>query len=410
MNSSADGRSETQDATGILFVSHTGVVGGGAEVVLEQVITCSKGPGYRHLLAVPSGPLESRLAGLVSKTYRLALVPPRRTRNLRRVISTCLSWLRTTVQLWSVIKKERPALVYANSGVAALICAGACRLRGVPLVWHQHDIIPNRWVNRIVLRTLLGHCRNIVTVSKPVAESLTNLGFQRSSIRIVNNGVRKEYFDPLPDRDESRTALGLPAEIPLVALAGRLVPYKGHRMFLEALAELRATGVDVVGAIAGSVPPYEPPDVDPFPGYHDELRHRAAAPDLAGRVFFIEQQPDLRRLLAASDLLAVPSIDEPFPLIVLEAMAAGVAVVASDSGGHPEAIENGVGGRLFHSGDSGALAEALREVIQDSALRARYGQCGRDRATAMFSQERFCRDILSVMVDAAGTGKSGRRL
>jgi glycosyltransferase involved in cell wall biosynthesis len=240
----------------------------------------------------------------------------------------------------------------------------------------------------------------IVAVSKPVAGSLEDLGLPAGSIRIVHNSVRSEYLDPLPDREDARAELGLPDDLPVIAMAGRLVPYKGHAIFLEALSLLSRRGIQVVGVIVGSSPIYEVNGVDPFPGYEDELRGRAAQPDLWGRVVFLGQQLTLRPLLAATDVFVVPSINEPFPLVVLEGMATGVAVVASDSGGHPEAIEDGISGRLFTSGNPEALAHILAELLTDDESRSRLGRNGRCRVEEKFLQARFCDDISTLISSA----------
>jgi len=305
-------------------------------------------------------------------------------------------WLRTTARLGKVLRESGADVVHANSGVAALACCGSCLLLQRPLIWHQHDIVPQRRVNRMVLGTCGRICARVVAVSEGVARSLRAVGLPPERIVVLHNAVRPEFFQPLPDRNPARDELGLPREATIVAMAGRLVPYKGHRLLLEAIARLRSEGIAVRAAIAGDAPRYEAPDVDPFPGYVEELRARAAEPDLAGQVVFLGYQEDVRPVLAAADILAAPSRDEPFPLIVLEALASGAPVVASDSGGHPEAVRDGETGLLFRTGDAGSLAAALHRLITDPDLRHRLGRSGRQAAETAFSETRFNEALAAV--------------
>jgi glycosyltransferase involved in cell wall biosynthesis len=375
----------------------SGVWGGGAEIVLDQAMRSAIKLGYSVWLAAPEGEVLDRLRTTCSRGFALPLVPTRRTRDIHRLASMVTGWIRTTYALRRIIGRNDPAIVYANSGVAAIACAAACRLSRRPLIWHQHDIVPERLINRLVLATAATLCARIVAVSEPVAGSLVRLGIRRSTIAVVHNSVRPEFFDVLPDKLEARRGLGLPEDRPIVAIAGRLVPYKGHLLFLDAVAALSSGGLDVVGVVAGSTPEYAPPDVDPFPGYEFEIHRRADREDLAGRIVFTGQQADSRPILAAADVVVVPLRDEPFPLIVLEGMAAGVPVIASDSGGHSEAVESEDSGLLFETGNLSALVEALRRILTDKSLQAKLGAGGRTRSLEDFSPARFEHNLALVL-------------
>jgi glycosyltransferase involved in cell wall biosynthesis len=395
------GRELTRSRT-VVFVSHTGVWGGGAEIVLQQVMETARDSGYRVVLAAPAGELMDRLRPQTDDACVLPVNPPRRTTSLLRALGMILGWGHATVVLTLLLRRSHASAVYANSGVAAVLAIGASRNARVPLIWHQHDIVPLRVVNRLVLRPTGLASRRIVAVSAPVSSSLARLGVPIGSLAVVHNGVRAEFMQCGLDREQSRRDLNLPANNVILAMGGRLVPYKGHWLFLEALAALIARGHDVVAAIAGTTPEYVAPDVDPFPGYEADLRGRAAHADLAGRVFFLGQQPDTRAFLAASDVLVAPSQDEPFPLIVLEAMAAGRVVVASDSGGHPEAIEDEATGLLFATGSLSALVSALERMVTDEALRGHLASAASARVKDRFTPEVFARNVAHVLAEVVG--------
>lgn len=406
--SSRDATTAGQRRPAILFVSHAGIWGGGAEIVLRQVMETAHDLGYRTALAAPEGELATQLATLsdvAPQWLRLPFLPLRRTREPRRVASMAALWIRASWRILRIIRQTRPSLVHANSGVAALECVLPCRLTGTPLLWHQHDIVPRRLVNRLVLGLGGAACSGVIAVSEAVARSLADLGIPRRKVTVLRNAVRPEFFEPLPDREEARRRFGVPAGAVCLLMAGRIVPYKGHRLFLEAAAQLLAAGHDVVGLIAGSVPDHPAPDIDPFPGFEQELTARAARADLEGRIRFLGRLPAMASALATADILVVPSAGEPFPLVVLEGMAAGVPVVASDSGGHPEAIENGRTGLLFATGNLDSLVETLAGVLRDPGRRESLARGGRQACETAFSIVAFRTALQDLLAKTANRSR-----
>lgn len=391
----------------ILFLSHTGRVDGGGETVLLQSVACALRSGYRVAVAAPPGELLSRLGELTPLTFDLPLVPLRRTSSARRAGRMIWAWAATTLRLTRIIRTSCADIVHANSGVAALLASAACTLNRCPFLWHQHDIVPRRRINRLVLGACGRVSRRVLAVSDAVAQSLLCLGIPTGRVTVLHNSVRPEFFQPAPERQPARRSLGLPEEGLVVAMAARLVPYKGHGLLLNAVAAMDRDGPVVTVAIAGAAPEYEAPDIDPFPGHEAALRARADEGDLAGRVVFLGLQPDIRALLAAADVLVAPSDQEPFPLVVLEGMASGIPVLASDSGGHPEAIVDGESGLLFKTGDAADLTEKLSRLLADAGLRQRLPEAGRQRARAEFSEDRFQDCLLRVYDDILSGASRG---
>lgn len=123
-------------------------------------------------------------------------------------------------------------------------------------------------------------------------------------------------------------------------------------------------------------------------GYVTALHERAARPDLAGRVVFTGYRSDVPELLGAADLLVLPSHGEPFGRVLLEAMAAGLPVVATAPGGPCDIVVPGRTGRLVRQGDAAALAAGLASVVSMSgAARRRMGEAGRRRVASRFRPE-----------------------
>jgi type III pantothenate kinase len=170
----------------------------------------------------------------------------------------------------------------------------------------------------------------------------------------------------------------------LVAVVGRLVPRKGQDVFLDAVRILAQDGLPIRAVIVGE-PPARPDTGER--AYLERLLTLAVHPALRSRVEFQGFRDDVPALLAASDIVVMPSVNDPFPLALIEAMAAGAAVVATDSGGHAEAIEDGVTGLLVPPRDPSALAAAVARLAWDVLFRGNLAAAARRSAVERFSPE-----------------------
>ncbi|MFY0991653.1 glycosyltransferase family 4 protein [Halomonas sp. C05BenzN] len=214
-------------------------------------------------------------------------------------------------------------------------------------------------------------------------------------IRRLHLGIDPEPYAPRLD-DEARQALrrelGLPEGAVAIGLPGRLTAGKGQRVWIEALARLARSrpalpwhGVLIGGLTAGE---------GSNENYVAELRERVAALGLESRITFAGFRRDLPRLFEVLDIVCVPSRNEAFGLTVIEAMAAGRAVIGADSGAIPELLESD-SGRLADPEDAGAWAEAMAELAADEGLRRRLGESARRRVREDFTLEAHVRTLAS---------------
>ena len=190
----------------------------------------------------------------------------------------------------------------------------------------------------------------LIAVSSDLARRMVELGMPEQRIHVLRNGVDTEMFAPF-SRSAARTRLGLPSNGPWVLGVGNLVPEKGFALLIQAVADLG----DVRLLLIGEGP----------------LRSELAAlgESLApGRVVFRTNMPqaELRYAYAAADVLALPSLREGWPNVVLEALACGTPVAASAVGGLPEILHQGAPGRLVVERNVAAWRKALRELLDDS--------------------------------------------
>lgn len=231
-----------------------------------------------------------------------------------------------------------------------------------------------------------------VAVSTAVRDAWTReMGVPPASVAVVHNGVDVARFRPdEAAREEVRRRLGLGAGEPVLLAVGRLDPTKGLQVAVGALARLGPRSPAARLLIAGEG------------GYRAELERRAA--QLGDRVRLLGYVPnqELPALLAAADLFLMPTLcHEGFPLTVVEALACGLPALASRSGGIPDAVEDGVTGRLLPMGDAAAWAGAIAELLDDRRRRLAIGAVCRQVAEARFSRERMVASMERVIGEAA---------
>jgi glycosyltransferase involved in cell wall biosynthesis len=265
----------------------------------------------------------------------------------------------------------RPTTVHANSlhFQSSAIAAMLARRRRLPLVTTAHigDLKNLPRVMRSCVRThertmgrfILSTSRRVIAVSPSVEQHLHKLGVPASKTIVVPNGVDHQQFHPAPQR---RAAGDRRARI---AFVGRMIPNKGPDLFLEALRALAGMQIDFDAILIGDGPS------------RASLASSAVRYGLKDHVSFTGRVDNVAELLREVDVFVRPSLTEGMPLAVLEAMATGVCVVASDTGGNTDLIRHEQNGLLFRAGDSDDLATNLARVVVDRPLRLRLADAAR---------------------------------
>lgn len=222
-------------------------------------------------------------------------------------------------------------------------------------------------------RRLARWCDRVVGNSKAVVDFYrTKVRVPEEKLALIHSGIGDEE-PPEVDRAEVRTRQGWPADAPLVLYAGRLMPQKAVGDLIDALDLLQHVRPDVRTFIVGGGP------------LRRELEETAHAYRLDDKVRFLGHRDDVPKLLAASDLLVLPSRYEGLPNVVLEAMRYRKPVVATAAPGTTELVVDGQTGRLVPVGNPQALAQAIRTVIADPEQARRMGEAGRARVETQFT-------------------------
>ena len=340
----------------IIFTVPWGQRLGGAEAMLQGVLE-GGGDGEHELEVVffedGPWPRELREAGL-----RVEVIPAGRLRQAHR-------WLTTVRSLARLFRARKPDVILNWSAKTQLYGSPAAVLAGMAdrVVWWQQAIPKRSWLDGSA--TLLP-AAGIGCYSQVSVRAQARLFPSRHTFAVAAGS-------PLPDPDSVPASLDLPADVPIVGLVGRLQPWKGQDQLLRAQAILAGRGHPMHTVIVGG------DSYELSPEYAASLRPLAASLGIADSVTMTGEVPDAGPYIERMDILVNASDPEPFGIVILEGMARGVAVVAVNSGGPREFVQDGRTGMLARSGSPQDLADALAPLLVSPELRREIGQTGRER-------------------------------
>ncbi|MBI3333742.1 MAG: lipopolysaccharide heptosyltransferase II [Candidatus Omnitrophica bacterium] len=366
---------------------------GGIPVYVVELARGLKRRGHEAVVVSSGGWLERRLdeAGILHPK-----IPIRTSSELNPRL-----WLLAFPRFLRIARRQRPDLIHAHTRTTQVLAWAVGALTGIPRVTTCHGIYPAR-IGRRLFR-----CwgKSVMAISKAVFQEMVSRYRLTPPHRVVlvRNGVEAARFSrPVPEEElaDFRRRIGLKGG-PVIGAIARLSPVKGLDHLLKAMPALLERHPHLQLLLIGEGPS------------RPELIRLAYQLGIAGHLVIAHSVEETRVPLAAMDLFAVPSLNEGFGLAMVEAMAAGVPVVASNRGGPAEIIEEGLSGLLVPPGDAEGLTRAILTLLDDPALRRRMGQAARERARAEFDLERMIREVETVYREAVhrnGNGSSRRRI
>lgn len=364
------GRVEPESAKArVLMVSHTGFLGGAERSLLELAVALRSDDRCVLRLACPSGPLAD---AAMQEGIPVVMVSASRLPIRWRAWCYLSQFIRFQLPFLRCLRSYRPDILHLNGLRSSVLALPLARALRIACLWHVRDDPAG---SRIV--PLIAHRVDaVVAASRFIADRLTReLGSRPRDLTVVPNGVREPALAP-EDILRARSELCPSPNARVVTMVAQLVPWKRHDLFLEAAATLAPENPALHFAVVGSNPWLEGAD------YLQRLVRRAEQPDLRGRVAFLGQRQDAQALIAASDVLALPSDNEPFGRVIVEAWWLGTPVVVTDSGGPAELVESGFNGVHFEAGNAESLARALACALSENKFRCHLATIGRECAEA----------------------------
>jgi glycosyltransferase involved in cell wall biosynthesis len=305
-----------------------------------------------------------------------------------------LATQRLSLALRRAVAAQDVDLVHTNALKSHLLSGMAARFPRRPLVWHVRDILTDAPARKWLLQA----CRTlqpfVIAISEAVAEQFAPLR-DHVHLRVIYNGVPLERFQPGAPDPALRAELGLRDDDEVVAVVGRLTPWKGHGVLLQAMQAVRAARPRARLLVVGEVAFWEK-------RYGEELREQAQAAGLTDTAIFTGFRSDVADLLRLCDVFVLPSLNEPFGRALIEAMAVGKPVIGTRSGGVPEVVKEGECGLLVEPGSVPDLAAAIIRLLEDRPLAADMGEAAWRRANRYFCVKRAAREVQEVYQQLLG--------
>ena len=304
-------------------------------------------------------------------------------------------------KLNAIIAKEQVAVIHAHQytpyfyGVLTTVFRKFTFCQNVPkLIFTEHGrFYPDRRkLKRVIANPILSlFTDEIVTISESTKLSLiTYENFPPRRIRVIYNGVELAPFLQASDPAATKHALHLSPDFQVIGIVARLDPIKNHALLLRAFAQVLeqqpATYLLIIGAGAEEV----------------RLKELARSLALLDKTVFLGARRDIPELLHICDVFALSSFSEGTSVTLIEAMGAGVPIVATRVGGNPEVVEEGECGYLVRSDNAQEMATMLLKLLGDQALRQRLGKAGRQRAATLFSLDKMVTAYTELYFKLAG--------
>jgi glycosyltransferase involved in cell wall biosynthesis len=281
-------------------------------------------------------------------------------------------------RLTNLFRRHAIDVVHSHEFTMAVYGSTAARLLAIPHVMTMHGglTVTNALRRRVALRWAIRRSAHAVAVSAATGIQFAgDLGISETAFTVVHNGVPLTYGNA----ERVHREFGCKDGETVILAVGNLERNKNHRMLIDALARLRTAGLEVPwrAIIAGGRGGDQ----------HADLLDYSRTNGLDDRVHIATGRSDIADLQALADVFVMPSLREGLPMALLEAMVAGNAIVASRTGGIPEAIVNGREGLLVPPGDIDALTHAIGALLRNPRQRESLGAAARQRANLDFSVE-----------------------
>jgi len=379
----------------VLFVSHDACRGGAQAVLLDLLEWLRKHTFLKlKVLCLEGGEWLDRFAGMADTAVLSDLIRKADANDPQRLAAAILRFV-----------GEKPDLIYGNTAVSARAYP-ALALIGSPIITHMHEMASSvqRYAHDYV-DAMLDKTKHFIACSDKVREYLVEgLGVSEEKVSVVHSSIKAESGLIALDKRERRKlrrALGLERDKFLVLGCGLGMPFrKGADLFIDVARDLKRKNIQ--GVHLYWVGDFDDKEQDQEGTTWLEYKSQAKMEGLQEHITFLGLKQNVRDHMLAGDVFLLPSREDPFPLVALEAAECGLPIVCFDgAGGMPEFVSNDAG-FVVPFGDIEEMSERVIQLLEDEDLRERMGACAREKLLEGFVVERTAPHILSVWRKVAG--------
>lgn len=282
-------------------------------------------------------------------------------------------------------------LLHTHDSRSDVIGVLVSKIKRIPIISFAHGWL--NWTSTLSKERLYAYLEalavsmadGIVVASRDMERDLLFRGIQEKKINYIPYGIDTRQFNVNIIGEHIREEFNIPPDNPLIGTVGRFHPWKGHRYFLQAAKIVSEKYPEARFLIVGDVA------FDGHRQYKQELLELIQTLNLRDKVILTGSRKDIPKIMKAMDLFVLPSLREPFGIVLLEAQACGKPVIATSVGGIPEAMKDGDTGILVDPGDSKGLADAILSLLGNRERMQMMGLAGRKRVEEMFSTDRMVR-------------------
>lgn len=371
----------------VLYYNHSAEVSG-AEISL--LLTISHMTGVDTRLVAPDGELLDRARGQNIEAIPVQSYRARMVKNPLILLKGAFGTLRAGLELRWVVREESPDIVHANSIRSGLIAIIAVWNTSTKLFWHVRDNLPHNVVGRLIRTAAAWKVDQIIAISNAIRTNFASSPKLQAKTITVYNGIDVNQKPGKSIRQE----LGVQENRFVVAVVGQIAPWKRQHDAIAAFSNLVQNVPDSELWIVG-----EPKFRDENVVYEKDLHRQVEGLNLQDKVRFLGFRKDVMDIMMAIDVLLVPSENEPFGRVVIEAMLAGKPVIGTNGGGISEIIGHGRTGFLVGIGDISGIATTMVLLSSNKELQQTFGEQGRQRAIQLFSLDFITQQINRIYVD-----------
>jgi glycosyltransferase involved in cell wall biosynthesis len=363
----------------ILYITSVGSQWGSEESLLNLLNHIDKNQ-YSPLVFTVNGFLQQKLKkhNIPYRIYKS------QTLTKREIVKFCGLILR----LAYFIRNNNFALVHANDVHSAQYSVLAARLARVPSIIHIRNIGLEDWLgwkNKLIFK----FATKTIAISKETKTSLHNVGISPNKIELIPNAVDLDKFNEDVSGKPFREELGVSDTQILIGVVGRIAPHKGQDIFIESITDILNSFSNSKFVIVGE-------DTTRNDNFMNHLQELITQFKLEKKVYFSGFKPDIPQVMKALDILVVPSLNEAFGRVVIEAMAMKTPVIATIVGGIPDIIEDGINGFLISPNNPTTLSEAVVKLLSNNNLHDRISQHGKKTVEKDYSVSTHIKKIQTL--------------